>query len=71
MERLPVQSSNLVSVGYDPETLTLEIEFHNGGIYQYIGVPPEIYEGLISAGSKGTFFHQFIKKGGYTYSKVG
>lgn len=70
MERVPVQSSNLSSVGYDAETLTLEIEFHHGTVYQYFGVPPEIYEGLINAGSKGTFFNQTIKKGGYPCSKV-
>lgn len=71
MERVPVQSSNLVSVGYEAETLTLEIEFHHGSVYQYYGVPAEIHDGLINAGSKGTFFHQSIKKGGYPYSKVG
>jgi hypothetical protein len=70
MERLPVQSSNLSSVGYDPDSLTLEIGFNNGGIYQYSGVPQEVYEGLMNAGSKGTFFHQFIKRGGYPYIKI-
>jgi len=70
MHRDPVQSSNLASVGYEPETSTLEIEFHNGGIYQYFQVPQEIYEGLMNAGSKGTFFHQFIRKAGYPYTKV-
>ncbi len=71
MERLPVQSRNLASVGYDPDTLTLEIEFHNSGVYQYFGVPQEIYEGLMNAGSKGSYFHQSIKKVGYSYSKIG
>lgn len=71
MQRTPVQSSNLASVGYDPPSATLEVEFHSSGIYQYFGVPSEIYEGLMSAGSKGTYFDQRIKKGGYPYSKVG
>jgi len=70
MERLPVQSSNLSSVGYDPDSLTLEIGFNNGGIYQYSGVPQEVYEGLMNASSKGTFFHHFIKNGGYPYCKI-
>ena len=39
MERQHVNSSNLESVGYDPTTQTLEIEFLNGGLYQYSGVP--------------------------------
>ena len=33
MERIPVESSNLASVGYDSDSLTLEIEFNSGGIY--------------------------------------
>ncbi|EFF2588943.1 KTSC domain-containing protein [Escherichia coli] len=43
MIRNYVSSSNLQSVGYDSATLTLEIAFHNGGIYQYSGVPSRIY----------------------------
>jgi hypothetical protein len=48
----------------------LEIEFNSGGIYQYYGVPQEIYEGLMNAGSQGIYFHQNIKMAGYPYSKV-
>jgi len=71
MERIPVSSSNLASVGYDPTSATLEIEFRSSGIYQYYGVPEDVYEGLMGAGSKGTFFDQSIKKAGYSYRKVG
>lgn len=62
MERVQVESSNLVSVGYNPETATLEIEFHSGSIYQYSGVPEDVYRGLMNAGSKGRYFHQKHKK---------
>ena len=71
MERIPIQSSNLASVGYDPENVTLEVEFSRGGIYQYYGVPQHIYEGLINASSKGNFFHHNIKSAGYPCQKVG
>ena len=47
MNRTPVSSSNLASVGYDPENRILEIEFHGGSIYQYFSVPESKYEGLI------------------------
>lgn len=33
MNRVPVSSSNLRAVGYDPNTRTLEVEFLNGGLY--------------------------------------
>ena len=71
MERVPVQSSNLVSVGYELGTAILEIEFHSGGIYQYSGVPEDVHQGLMNAGSKGSYFHQNIKNAGYPYVKVG
>ena len=71
MDRIPVQSSNLASVGYDPASQTLEIEFLRSGTYQYFGVPPDVFEGLLNAGSKGSYFHTYIKNAGYAYSKVG
>jgi len=70
MNREPVQSSNLASVGYDISTNVLEIEFLNGGVYQYYGVPAQVHEGLMNAGSKGSYFYHNIKTGGYTFSKV-
>jgi hypothetical protein len=71
MNRVPVQSSNLASVGYDSGNMVIEIEFHSGGIYQYFNVPEHIHQGLMNAGSKGTYFNQNIKKAGYPYNKVG
>jgi len=67
LPRFPVESSNIASIGYDPVTSTLEIEFHSGARYQYFAVPQEIYDGLMNAPSKGAFFHQFIKGIGYQY----
>ena len=70
MERTPVQSSDLASVGYDRDSSTLEVEFLNGSVYQYFGVPESIFNGLMSAPSKGTFLDQFVKKAGYSYARI-
>jgi len=69
MEMIPVTSSNLAAVGYEYETATLRIQFLNGGMYDYQGVSSDVYEGLLAAGSKGQYFDQFIKKGGYPFTK--
>jgi hypothetical protein len=61
MERISVSSSNLSSIGYDADSQTLEIEFHNGRLYQYAGVPEGEYEGLMSAASQGIYFNANIK----------
>ncbi len=70
MERKNVNSSNLKSVGYDPKTKTLEIEFLHGGIYQYFDVPESEYKSLMSASSHGQYFDRNIKKGGYSYERI-
>ncbi|MBE8712705.1 KTSC domain-containing protein [Sphingobacterium hungaricum] len=69
MERKPVTSSNIASIGYDENTSTLEIEFLNNTIYQYFDVPQHIYDGIMSADSHGQYLAQNIK-GVYRYSKV-
>ncbi len=38
-------------------------------IYNYENVPEEIYDGLLSSGSKGIFFNQYIK-GNYKFKKL-
>ncbi|MFJ2770058.1 KTSC domain-containing protein [Streptomyces sp. NPDC087300] len=68
MERRTVVSSNLRSVGYDPDNLLLEIEFKSG-VYRYSSVPEKIYEGLMTASSHGRYFARMIK-GRFAYSKV-
>jgi len=69
MQHIPVSSSNLTSVGYEPSRQILEILFHSGGLYQYSGVPTNIYHGLMSASSHGKYFHQFIKNV-YPYRRI-
>lgn len=69
MKLVRVNSSNLHSVAYDPLTRLLVIEFHSGARYQYRGVPPTIYSGLMSAASHGRFHARHIKKK-YPYTKL-
>ena len=69
MNRTSVSSSNLRSVGYDSSTETLEVEFHNGGIYQYFGVPSNIHDTLMSANSHGEYFAANVKNN-YRWQKI-
>ena len=61
MRRLPVDSTSLASVGYDAGTAVLEIEFREGGVYQYYQVPARVHRELMSAESRGSYFTQFIR----------
>lgn len=61
MNRVPVSSSNIASVGHDPETNTLEVEFRSGDVHQYDGVSAEHHSMLVNAPSIGKHFHKFIR----------
>jgi hypothetical protein len=69
MKRQRVVSSNVASIGYDEVSQTLEVEFLNGGVYQYFDVPKRIYQDFMSAESHGQYLAKNIK-GYYRYSKV-
>lgn len=62
MERVPVRSSNIASVGYDATARAMEVEFGNGGIYLYQEVPAELHERLMQSQSIGQFFHHAIRQ---------
>jgi hypothetical protein len=70
VNRIPVSSSNLASVGYDPELRILEVEFLNRSVYQYLNVPSYVYSGLMGASSHGSYLDSHVKKAGYPYRRV-
>ena len=70
MDKHLVASSNVRAIGYDQETQTLEVEFHNGSVYQYYGVPANMHQEIMVAPSKGQFLHRYIKNS-YPYSRIG
>ena len=61
IKRQSIKSSNLESIGYDPESEILEVEFKGGGIYRYHKVPSQIWDEFQQAKSKGSHFHAKIK----------
>ena len=69
MTRVPVDSSNIKSLGYDDKSKTLEVEFTNGAVYRYSGVGKRTFEKLMETKSKGTYFHENIR-GKYSYERV-
>jgi len=62
MKRVAVASSTIVAIGYDPDTSTLEVEFKNGTVYEYDGVPVEIYEGIMNSNSHGKYLNAHVKE---------
>lgn len=69
MQRIAVESSTIADVGYEPATMTLEVGFRNGSVYQYLDVPEAVYQEFMRASSKGKFLHANIKNN-YRYVKM-
>ncbi|KJY38188.1 MULTISPECIES: KTSC domain-containing protein [unclassified Streptomyces] len=61
MDRTPVDSSALRSVGYDAAQRVLELEFVRGGRYAYLAVPRRVHRELMAAESHGRYFLREIR----------
>lgn len=70
VQRVPVTSTNLQSVGYDEELRILTIEFRNGSIYAYADVPADVHAELMRAKSHGKYFHGRIRDAGYATHRL-
>ncbi len=70
MLRIPVESSSIAAIGYDPASQELDIEFRESEeIYRYFDVPPSEHEAFMNAPSKGTYLNQQFKRAGYRYER--
>ena len=62
MDRQPVESRLIRSVGYDPTDSVLEVELLDGGrVYRYFDVPYSVAEELMSAPSLGAYFNEHVR----------
>lgn len=64
MERKPVSSSAIVSIGHDPQTNILEVEMTGGKTYTYPNVPKEAAHEFINnpvEGSHGKHLARHIR----------
>ncbi|NDL56827.1 KTSC domain-containing protein [Phytoactinopolyspora mesophila] len=61
MRREAVSSSVIASIGYDADSQVLEVEFHSGELYRYLGVPEFDVARLKRAESMGRFLNEWIK----------
>ncbi len=61
IDRTPVQSSNIASIGHDPATDTLHVEFRSGATWAYDGVDADRHAELLNADSVGSHFAKHIR----------
>ena len=63
------KSNRISAMEYYPESETLKVTFKRGGVYEYYGVPEDVYDGLIIDPSLGKAFDSSIK-GIYNFSRL-
>lgn len=54
-------SSSIRRAEYDPDTMRLQIWFVDGGVYTFCRVPAHIWQGLLAASSKGSYYNSRIR----------
>ena len=61
-----VSSGNLSKIGYQYNPVekcgVVQVEFHNGGVYQYWPISKIVYQEIFTAESKGKYFTAKIKQ---------
>lgn len=56
-------STAIRAAKYNVSSRVLSIQFTSGSeFYSYPGVPQQIFDGLLAAPSKGTYFDQYIRQ---------
>lgn len=60
-QMIPVKSSNIAAVGYDPGTAILTVQFSSGRTYAFEDVPPGEHNDFMASNSKGSYFANHIK----------
>ena len=56
-----LDSTLLASATFEVGESQLRLEFCNGAIYLYFGLPEALYKDLLAADSKGAYFNRHIR----------
>jgi hypothetical protein len=70
VQRRPVDSKAVRSIGYDERTGRLELEFASGHVYRYLGVPASVVDWLERAANKGRYVAAHLS-GRYDETRMG
>lgn len=61
MSWVPLNSTLLQAAAYQDQPPVLQLRFHGGAVYRYLGVPAQLYQQLLQAESKGQYFNFWIR----------
>lgn len=61
MDMIRVSSTAISAIGYDPITMRMKILFVQGHTYDFCSVPAHVFNELLNARSKGSYYNDRIR----------
>ena len=58
---IPLNSSAITTISYDPDTEDLVVTFVNGRSYTHPGVPQDVVDGFMAAPSPGSYYNAVVR----------
>ena len=70
---ISIQSDNVRAAGYDEASMVMTVQFDNGALYEYYGVPTELWTSFVAAQPHpwSQVGYPRLVQGGIPYKRVG
>ena len=70
---ISIQSSNVSAAGYDKATMVMTVLFNSGALYEYYGVPEDLWTSFVAAQPNpwSQVGNPRLVGGGYAYKRIG
>ena len=70
---ISIQSDNVRAAGYDEGSMVMTVQFDNGALYEYYGVPIELWTSFIAAQPHpwSAVGYPRLVQGGIPYKRIG
>jgi len=70
---ISIQSDNVRAAGYDATSLVMTVQFDNGALYEYYGVPADLWTSFVAAQPHpwSQVGYPRLVQGGIPYKRIG
>jgi KTSC domain len=70
---ISIQSDNVKAAGYDESTLVMSVQFKSGALYEYYGVPADLWIAFVAAQPHpwSQVGYPRLVQGGLPYKRIG
>ena len=72
-ELISIQSDNVRAAGYEETSMVMTVQFDNGALYEYYGVPAELWTSFVNAQPHpwSQVGYPLLVQGGIPYKRIG